>query len=198
MAFLLKKNIILWASRIAPLMLLSANGHAASPSWNIVPEKSQLTFTAVQNGAPVSGTFPSFSGDIHFDPSSLADSHVRISIDLASVVTSYGQVADTLKTSDWFDTSHFPQAIFQANRFTKKADNLYEGQGTLTMRNKTVPTSVTFSLNEYSPTHALVKGNAVLKRTSFGVGQGEWADTNAIKDDVNVDFILDAVPDKKG
>jgi polyisoprenoid-binding protein YceI len=174
-------------------MLLSSSAQAAPPSWKIVPEKSRLTFTAVQNGAPISGNFSSFSGAINFDPKSLAESHVRITIDLTSITTPYAEVADMLRTSDWFDTSRFPQAIFQADSFEKKESNLYEGRGNLTIRDKTVPATLTFSLDDYSPTHAHVTGKTLLKRTSFGIGQGQWANTDAVKDDVTVDFVLEAV-----
>jgi polyisoprenoid-binding protein YceI len=38
-----------------------------------------------------------------------------------------------------------------------------------------------------------VKGSLIIKRTVFGVGQGEWASTKEVKDDVVVDFVVTAV-----
>jgi polyisoprenoid-binding protein YceI len=164
----------------------------AAPIWVIVPADSKINFTAIQNGAPVIGEFKSFSGDIAFDPTDLGDSVINIKINMASVSAAYNQVADTLKTPDWFDAAAFPQAIFKANHFTKISDKKYTAVGTLTIREKTAPVTVTFTLEKYTDTDALVKGAATLRRTALGVGRGEWAKTDAIKDDVMIDFVVSA------
>jgi len=172
----------------APIMSL-----ASIPTWQIIPTNSSLTFTATQNGAPVTGTFKTFSGEINFDPNQLSASKVKIIIDVASVSDAYNQLADTLKTSDWFNVKTFPQAIFQSTEFSKTKDGSYESKGTLAIRDKTLPVMLTFTLEEYSQTHARIKGSTMIKRTAFGVGQGEWADTKAVKDDVQINFTIVAV-----
>lgn len=164
----------------------------AAPSWQIITAKSSLTFTAIQNNAPVTGEFKSFTGDIKFDPKELNQSAVRIVVDIGSVTTSYADVANTLKTSDWFDVKSFPQAIFQANSFTKTGNNSYQANGTLTLRDKTLPITLIFVLEKYSDTEALATGTTIFKRTQFGVGKGDWANTNEIKDDVKVNFTITA------
>jgi polyisoprenoid-binding protein YceI len=37
-----------------------------------------------------------------------------------------------------------------------------------------------------------VKGKTTIKRSLFGVGQGDWSKTDAVKDDVLVEFVLAA------
>lgn len=173
--------------------LLLTTTTSAAPALKIVPEQSTIKFTAIQNDAPVSGEFKIFTGEINFDPADLQTSHVRIIVDLNSVTTSYQQVADTLKTAEWFNVKDFPQAIFTANQFNKISNNNYQTIGTLTLRNKSLPVTLDFVLDEYSKTKASVKGSVTLKRTAFGVGQGEWAKTDQIRDDVKVEFILAAI-----
>lgn len=175
------------------LFCLSLTANAAVSQWQIVPNESELTFTATQNGSPVTGKFKQFTGEIYFDPNDLAGSQVKIIVNTGSITTSYAEVADTLVTSDWFNAKLFPQAVFTANRFTKLADKTYQADGTLTIRNKTAPVKVTFTQEDYTATHARMKGSATLKRSVFGVGQGEWASTNEVKDDVQVNFVLSAV-----
>jgi len=172
------------------LFFMTVLTYAAVPNWKIVPNESSISFTATQNNAPMSGSFKTFSGDIHFDPAQLADSHVKINIALDSVTTSYKEVGDTLKTADWFDISAFPQAVFTADKFKKISDKTFEADGTLTLRDKTVPVVLHFVLEDYSSTHARAKGTVVLKRTAFGVGQGDWAKTDEIKDEVKVEFVV--------
>lgn len=167
--------------------------YAAVTEWQILPSESELTFTATQNGAPVNGKFKAFTGEIHFDPNQLNQSRAKITVNMASVSTSYAEIGDTLVTSDWFDTKLFPQAVFTADSFTKTGDKTYQAKGNLTIRNKTMPIIVTFTEEEYSATKARMKGSTTVKRSAFGVGQGEWASTSEVKDDVQVNFVLSAV-----
>lgn len=175
------------------LFTLSLTTYAAVPSWAIIPNESSLTFTATQNGAPVSGTFKRFTGHIQFDPDKLKESSVSIVVDMASISDPYNQLSDTLEMPDWFNVKLFPQAVFKSTEFTKTGDKQYQAKGTLTIRNKTVPIMLTFTQEEYTPQKARVSGSTTVKRTAFGVGQGEWADTQTIKDDVNINFTLTAM-----
>ena len=128
------------------LLVLPLTVRAAAPMWQMIPEKSSITFTATQNNSPVSGQFKSFTSEINVDPEQLDTSHIKIMVDLGSVTTSYGQVADTLKTPDWFDVKLFPHAIFSANALTKNGEKTYQAPGTLTIRDKTMPCVLTFAL----------------------------------------------------
>jgi polyisoprenoid-binding protein YceI len=173
-------------------LLLPLSAFAAVPTWQIVPSASAIRFSATQNGAPVTGQFKSFSGEIHFDPEQLAASNISIDVDINSVTTADSEVSDTLKTPDWFDVKVFPHAVFKASSFKKTGANTYQADGTLTIRDKTSPVTLVFAMDKYTSTDALAKGTATLKRTVFGVGKGDWAKTDEIKDDVKVDFVLAA------
>jgi polyisoprenoid-binding protein YceI len=185
---MLKKHYL--ASLIASFILASNVTYASVPTWQITKDKSSLTFSATQNGAPVAGEFKKFSGDIQFDPNQLNASHVQIVVDVDSVTSAYAEVADTLKTADWFDAKRFPHAIFKATHFTAVGKNTYQAEGTLTIRDKTQPVTLHFVLDNCTKTNTQLHGDTTLKRTVFGVGQGDWANTNTIKDEVTVHFSL--------
>lgn len=163
---------------------------AATPTWKINHEKSQLIFTATQNNAPISGRFTQFDGDIRFDPVNLQQNHVRILVDLNSVHTSYAEISDTLKTPEWFNVKTYPQAIFIADHFKETSKDHYQAEGTLTIRNKKLPLVVKFIAEDLMQDKARVRGEALLRRTSYGIGQGEWSATNEIKDEVKIQFVL--------
>lgn len=165
---------------------------AEVPAWEIIPNESSLTFTATQNGAPVTGKFKDFSGDINFDPAQLDKSNIKIIINIGSIWDPYNQLSDTLKSADWFNAKTFPQAIFQSTRFVKAGDKTYQVNGTLTIRDKTKPITFNFTQQEYSQTKAKMMGGTTIKRTDFGIGQGEWSDTKVVKDDVQINFIVSA------
>ncbi len=165
----------------------------AAPAWQIVPAESKLTFTATQNDAPVSGEFKKFTSTINFDPAQLDNSNVKVVVDTSSISDAYNQLADTLKGADWFNVKQYPQAIFTSTKFTKTGDQTYQIDGTLTIRDKTLPVTLTLTQEAYTDSKASFKGSTTIKRTAFGIGQGEWANTKAIKDEVRIDFTISAV-----
>lgn len=178
---------------LLPALLLLTPALAAAPTWNILPQDSSLTFTAIQNDAPVSGEFKKFSADISFDPLQAAGNKVKITIDMNSLTDPYGEISDTLKGKDWFDTTKYPTAVYQCSNFIKTGDKTWEAKGMLTIRDKTLPVTLSFTQEQYTGNAARIKGSTTIQRTAFGVGQGEWSDTSAVKDDVKINFVVSAV-----
>ncbi len=170
------------------LVAISILAKATPPEWQIDPSQSTLSFTATQNDAPVTGQFKTFRGDIFVDPNNYKASTVHIVVDMNSISVDYADVKNTLLTPDWFNVAAFPQAEFKSTDFTKTGNNTYQATGNLTIRDKTVPVTLTFTAEQPAKDTGVVKGSTTLKRSAFGVGQGEWAGTNQIKDDVKVDF----------
>lgn len=115
---------------LAILMPLAAD--AAPTQWLIVPSESQLTFTGTQNGAPVTGEFKTFTGEIFADPNDVSVGSIDIIVDITSLSTSYADLKETLLTSDWFNPKLFPKAEFKASQFKQTGKNAYEAIGTLT------------------------------------------------------------------
>ncbi|HAU0201934.1 TPA: YceI family protein [Legionella pneumophila] len=184
---IIKNSMQKWGvSCLFTIMPLLAN--ASVPSWEIVPAESQLTFTATQNGAPVKGEFKTFTGTILVDPNDLKNSSIDIIVDINSLTASYAELKTTLVTSDWFDAKLFPKAEFKSTQIEKTGDKSYQAKGTLTIRDKSQHIVLTFTGDEPNPSKGMVVGSTVIKRTQFGVGQGEWSSTNEIKDDVTVNF----------
>lgn len=178
-------KMLLWAT-----LFYASLGLAAVPTWEMIPKESSLTFTATQNNAPVKGQFTAFSSDIHFDPANLNESLVTIDVDMNSVTASYKDVASTLKTADWFDSEHFPHALFKSIKWVKTGDNQYDINGLLTIRDVKIPIVLHVKFEKITATYALAKGQTELKRTSFGIGKGDWSNTDQVQDNVSVEFTL--------
>lgn len=173
------------------LITIPVTANCAVPTWQIVKDKSTLNFIAIQNGAPVKGDFKSFTGNINFAPDQLADSKVVIEVDINSITLTDKDIESTLKSPEWFDIKLFPKAIFSADKFIK-IGNAYQAGGELTINGKKIATKLSFNLDEYSDKLARASGSLVIKRTVFTIGKGEWADTSSIKDDVKVEFKIEA------
>ena len=177
---------------IFSLSLISTVDFAAPPKWEIIPKESTLTFTAIQNGAEVHGGFATITGDIAFDLKDYQHSDIHIVIPLDSLQSSFADLKTTLVSADWFDTKKFPNAVYDAKIFEKKTNGEFLAKGNLTLRDKTMPLVLTFTAEQKTPELGAVVGHAEIKRLIFGVGQGDWASTDEIKDLVRVDFKITA------
>ena len=180
--------LVLCLTGLMPMILL-----AAPSSWQIIPAESHLGFTATQNGAPVSGEFKTFRGEIVIDPDNIKTGHIEIVVDINSVSASYADLKQTLTTADWFNAKLFPTAVFKASEFKQTGKNSYEAIGTLRIRDKSAPATLVFHAEEPVPEKRVVTGSTSIKRSTFGVGQGEWAGTDQVKDEVSVNFKVVAV-----
>jgi len=177
---------------ICCLFLISTTAVFAKQAWIITPTESNISFMATQNDVLVPGEFKSFTGSIDFDPANLQSSSIHIIVNMDSIASSAPTIADTLKLPEWFNVGLFPQADFESHTIKKMDDKSYQADGTLAMRDKTMPVSLSFTLDEYSSTLAHVRGKTILKRTAFGIGQGDWEKTDQVKDNVEVNFTITA------
>ncbi len=174
--------------------LLPITAYAMAPEWQIVPEESAITFTGIQNSSPLQGAFTTFTAKIFFDPDALTSSKVDLIVDMNSLAMSYAEAKSTLQSSDWFNIKLFPKAEFKAFQWKRLSDERFQAIGTLTIRDKTVPVTLNFKTENFGNNKKGITGSTLIKRTAFGVGQGDWAGTDEVKDDVTVNFKIVAVP----
>ncbi len=159
--------------------------------WLIIPEESHIQFTATQYGQDFAGEFSRFDGFIVFDPDNLAGGHVRIEIHTGSISTGSADRDSQALGGDWFDVSSYPVAVFESTQFEHVEANQYVATGTLTIRNQIQPVVLPFSL-EINEGVAHMQAQLSLKRTDFGVGQGQWSDGAAIGEVVKLDIAVAA------
>ncbi|MGE3319575.1 MAG: YceI family protein [Candidatus Berkiella sp.] len=180
----------------APLFFLPMLAFAEVAKWEIVPIESNLRFTATQNNAPVSGTFKNINGSIDFSKDDLKHSKVNIVVEMDSVHAGFQELVSTLKTADWLDVAKFKEATFTSDDITNVKGDTYLAKGQLKIRDKKVPIQVTFDIKDTPKGNMQVQGETEIKRTEFGVGQGDWAGTDEVKDEVKVNFNLELKPSK--
>lgn len=167
------------------------------PAWIIDPVKSTLTFEATQQGAAITGEFKGFTGDIRFDASRPDQSKATIRIDMKTVDSKSGDRDQSLLGQDWFSIESFPESTYTVSKFEKLNENQYLARGELNLRGvkKTLdlPLTITFATDEQGRDTALAVGEATFNRLDFGVGQGEWKDTQAVGNPVKVKVSVTAV-----
>jgi len=172
------------------LTLVFGLAAAASPAfaaeWKIVSEESRLGFVGTQTGTAFEGEFERFSADIAFDPNDLASSKVVAVIDMASAKAGSKDRNEALPGPDWFAVKSFPEARFETSEIRKaEAGDGFVADGTLTIRDKTNPVTLPFTLTIEGDS-AKMTGEATLDRSAFGVGQGQWASDQWIAHEVKV------------
>ena len=178
-------------SRIFVLSFLVASlGVAlAATQWTMEPKESSLTFVGTQAGAQFEGAFEKFTADIRFDPKDLATSRFDVRIEAGSVNTRDSERDDIIKGPELFDTKQFPTAQYIAEKFTDKGAGKFSATGQLTLRGVSRPIPIEFTF-ETKDGKSWLKGSAALKRLDFGVGQGDWKDTEAVANEVQIRFAL--------
>ena len=140
--------------------------------------KSGLTFKGTYQNEGFDGHFKRFQATITYDAADLSKSKFDVTVDLASVDTGSSERDDTLATADFFDTSKTPTAHFVTESFAKNGD-VVEAKGSLTIRNKTKPVTLTVTFKE-NGNAATLDADTTLKRADFDLGNGpDWADIGA-------------------
>ena len=169
--------------------MLAAAALASAAQWNMRPKESTLTFVGNQAGADFEGAFQTFTADIQFDPHNLASSRFDVTIDLASVNSRDSERDDIIRGPDLFDVARYPNARYVAEKFTARGGAKYTATGKLTLRNVTRDVPIDFNF-ETQDSGAWLRGAARIRRLDFGVGQGEWQDTEWVGNEVGVKFAL--------
>jgi polyisoprenoid-binding protein YceI len=170
---------------IAALACLVLANTAVARDWSVEREQSALRFAATAQGEEFEGRFQRFSASIRFDPADLDSSRFEVDIALASVDSMNSERDEMLAEPEFFDTRRQPTATYRAERFEALADGRFRADGTLSLRGVPQPVPLDFTWTETGGS-AVLEGSATLDRLAFGVGSGEWADTDAIAAQVQV------------
>lgn len=181
-----------WRALCAAALILVAPAAAvagAEPMAPLVPGISQIGFVSKQMGVPVEGQFRKFDAQVAFDPKKPEGGSVALQIDMASATLGVPQSDAELPKAPWFDTARFPKASFQSSAIRGLGDGRFEIAGRLTIKGHTqelvVPVTITQSADR-----STAAGSFTIQRLAFKVGEGEWADTAMIGDEVQVRFKL--------
>ena len=175
-----------------------SSGLLATGAWaqqNLVPAQSQIEFSAKQMGVPIKGHFKKFDGKVAFDPAKPQAGSVQLAIDMGSATMGVKENDAELPKADWFNVVKFPKAEFQSTAIKPLGGDKYDVTGKLTIKgaSQTVHMPVTIAK---AGTGLVATGTLPIKRTAFKVGDGDWADTSMVADEVSIGFkiVVSGVP----
>jgi polyisoprenoid-binding protein YceI len=157
------------------------------------PGTGSLLFHFTQAGAENQGAFGRFTTLLHYDEQDLAHSSLRVTIQMASLDSRSEDRDTALAGPDLFDTGKFPTAIYAAPSLAKRPDGTLEAVGKLTLRGVTRDLRLPLTIGR-TPTGLELAGEVTIKRLDYGVGQGEWAATDTVGNEVRVTYRVPLEP----
>ena len=182
------------SSFFKPTLIATALGAAAfaAPAFAqqaLVPAQSAVNFEAKQMGVPIKGHFQKFDAKIAFDAAKPEASKIHFTVDTGSATMGAKETDAELPKADWFNVAKFPQATFDSSAVKALGGGKFQVDGTLTIKGNTQKVSLPVTLAQSGAT-TTATGTLPLKRLAFKIGDGDWADTSMVADEVNVQFKL--------
>ncbi len=178
----------------AALALLAAAGPTVAqdgaPRWVVDPAKSAIDFESSAEGAAFEGHFDRWTADIRFDPKNLGASKVTVEVETGSVGTGDSGRDQSAQGSDWFASTMFPKATFTTRAIKDLGGGKYEADGDLTIRNKSVPLALPFTL-AFKGDEADMHSEVDVDRSLWSLGTGEYggADIVPLKVGLKIDVV---------
>ncbi|GAB1437093.1 YceI family protein [Sphaerotilus sulfidivorans] len=151
--------------------------------------RSEMLFVSKQMGVPVEGRFRKFDAQIAFDPKKPEAGKVAFTIDMGSATFGSPEVDVELPKATWFNVPKFPQATFQSSAIKAVGAGRFEVAGKLSIKGSSRDVLVPVALTQAGGS-TTATGAFAIKRLEFKIGEGDWADTSMVANDVQVKFKL--------
>lgn len=164
------------------VMLMAASGGAGAQG--VLIDRSEIRFVAKQSGGGVEGRFRRWKANVDFRPQDPAKSKAAFEIELASIDLASDETETEARRPAWFDTAKFPVAKFESTVVRGLGGGRYEIDGRLSIKGVTRDISVPVALRNDAGGNSVTEGQFTVKRLDFRIGEGMWADTDAVADEV--------------
>ncbi len=177
---------------IAVLAVAGCTQLAAAASWALPPSSDVAAATAGDYGVEAAhtqvmfdvlhmgfthyrGVFSGVTGAMHFTPNDPSQTHVVVSVPVASVLTTSAKLNGELVGADWLDAAKFPAMIFASDSVQATGAQTADITGTLTLHGVARPVVLHAKFvgggrNVMSGHQAMgFEAQASIKRSDFGV-----------------------------
>jgi polyisoprenoid-binding protein YceI len=152
----------------------------------VVVGKSEIAFTMKQMGVNFDGRFRKWKADVDFQPAALDKSKAEVDVDLASLDLASTESEAEAKGPLWFNTAKFPAAHFVSTSILSLGGDRYEVAGKLSLKGITRDCVVPIAVKADASGNRVAEGTFSLKRLEYRIGEGEWADTATVDNDIRV------------
>jgi polyisoprenoid-binding protein YceI len=180
-------------------ILYSAPLHAASPTHQLIKERSSLGFTSTVNGKVVEGKFTDYDAVIMFDPAQPQNGSIRVTVKLAphTVQVEDKRAAQNLlggELAAMGDLGIFIPATFVSNEIERISDQDFRGRGVLSVMGRKQVINYQFLMMDFGEEGLLANDADTvtfttyfdLNRAAYGKFKGERAAGYTISDKVTI------------
>ncbi|KAF7600742.1 MAG: polyisoprenoid-binding protein [Candidatus Dactylopiibacterium carminicum] len=176
---------------LAALVLLTATVSAAQAAeyTRVLTDKSSLGFTYRQMNVPMEGGFKRFQAQLAFDPAQAAKGSASFDIDVKSIDVGSPDGNGEIGGKALFDNAAHPAARFVSSSIKPLGNNRFEVAGKLTIKGRTRDVTAPVAFRQ-DGSNGVFEGALNIKRTDFAIGEGVWADTSIVADEVQIRFRL--------
>lgn len=168
---------------LAAALALFAAGVLAQ---GVLYDRSEIRFVSKQMGAAAEGRFRKWRADIDFRPAEPGKSRADFDIDLASIDLASEDAEKEVRRREWFDTERFAVATFRSTSIRELGGERYEVVGTLTLKGTGREVIIPVQVRKDGAGNSVAEGQFTIRRGTFGIGEGPWADPTLVADDVLV------------
>ena len=161
---------------------------------------SEVTFQVRHLVTKVRGRFTDFNGTIQFDEARPEQSSIAFSINTASIDTGTPDRDTHLRSDDFFAADTYPAITFTSSRVTKTSAELFQVEGTLTIRDKAKPLTVpvTFlgaAADPWGNARVGFEGEITVNRKDFGLNWNAALEAGGflVGDEVKISVSVQAI-----
>lgn len=160
---------------------------ATAQAQTVDPAKSQITFGFKQENVPGEGAFRKFNAQVSFDAAKPEATKANVEVDVTSVDFGNAGWNSDIQSESWFDTRKYPKSTFVISGGTKSVSGHFEAPAKFTLKGVTRDVTASFTAKPDAG-GTLIEGSVPVKRNDYKLGDGPWADTSVVANEVVVKF----------
>ena len=136
-------------------------------------DAGEVTFRVMQSGAPYTGNFRRFSGEVCYAQGHLT--RINASLDPSSVDTGLPELDAALKEKDFFAVREFPRVTFVSSSVQAQSEAQLT-RGTLEIKGNRREMEVVLKSQQAGGKRS-ISGSFTLDRLQYDIGTGDWTNT---------------------
>jgi polyisoprenoid-binding protein YceI len=153
-------------------------------------DKSSIRFVSKQMNVPVEGRFKKFTANMTFDAKKPETTKAEFEVELGSIDLGSPEAETEVKRKLWFNLEAFPKAKFTVASVKPLGGDKFEVTGPLNIKGVETKVVSTATVKTDAAGVTTAEGKFPIKRLQYKIGEGQWADTETVADEVEVRYKL--------
>lgn len=167
---------------LASVCTLLATMSSALPA-GIDTTRSRVSITFRQMGTPIEAQFQRFKANIDYNASRPQAASATVELDTTSLDLHDPDYNKVVLQKEWLDAAHFPTATFNSSAIKSPSADGFTVTGTLKIKGNAMNLDIPVHIKTENGAKVF-EGRVPIKRLAFKLGEGEWADTSVVADEV--------------